>query len=107
MRKPTLLLSLILILSLLTACTPWPDLTGRWETSVDETLCATVLWLNGDGTFLHIQEGRTDEGTWTLKDDTLTLCTGDGGTFSYTLDQPTGRLSMENGLHLIRVEEPD
>ncbi|MBQ7849289.1 MAG: hypothetical protein IJ343_06150 [Clostridia bacterium] len=106
MRKLTLLLTLLLTLSLLNGCTPQPDLMGRWETSPEETLCATLLFLNGDRSFTHHQEGRNLVGTWGLHGNTLTL-THDGGAFTYTLDRENGRLDMGSGLHLYRQPDPD
>lgn len=106
MRKMTLLLILLLTLFILPGCTPQLDLTGRWETSPEETLCATILWLNGDSTFVHIQEGRTTEGTWVLGGDALTLTTS-SGSFTCTLDRSTGTLLTHDGLYLYRQPDPD
>lgn len=112
MRRFTLLFLLTLLLSLLTGCAPQPDLTGHWETAAGETLCPTALWLNIDGTFLHIQEGRTAEGTWTLKDTRLILTVtpvhelDSGSMFTYTLDKATGMLNTNDGLHLSRQPAP-
>ena len=106
MRKLTLFLTLLLTLSLLNGCVPKPDLMGRWETRPEETLCATLLFLNGDRSFTHHQEGRNLVGTWDLHGNTLTL-THDGGAFTYTLDRENGRLDMGSGLHLYRQPDPD
>lgn len=106
MRRMTLFAALLLTLFLLAGCTPAPDLAGRWESSPEETLCATVLFLDGDQRFTHLQEGRTTTGTWGLDGNTLTLTSG-GGSFTYTLDREDGRLDMGDGLHLCRQPDPD
>ncbi len=113
MRKIRMIFCLLLVVFLLTGCTPQPDLVGRWETSQGETLCVTLLWLNGDGSFYHQQEGRVTEGTWALKDDRLILTIppvhelDSGGMFAYTLDRETGSLNTIDGLHLHRQPGPD
>lgn len=113
MRKPILIVCLLLITTLLTSCTRQPDLVGRWETSTEETLCATVLWLDGDGSFTHLQEGRTVTGAWALKDDHVLLTIApmheldSGGMITLTLDRPTGTLLTPDGLRLHRQPAPD
>ena len=113
MRKTLTFVCLLLIVSLLTSCTRQPDLAGRWETAPEETLCATVLWLDGDGSFTHLQEGRTITGTWALKGDRLVLTitpmheADSGGMLTLTLNRPTGTLLTPDGLHLHRQPDPD
>lgn len=60
MRK---LLALLLLCVLLTGCSSLPDFEGKWVTSVEDTLCATVLVIEGSR-FTLIQEGRTSKGKW-------------------------------------------
>lgn len=113
MRRILLIFCLMLAAMLLVSCTPQPDLTGKWQTAPDDTLCATLLWLNGDGTFLHMQVGRTSEGTWALKDTRLTLTVtplhemDSGGAFFYTLDKAAGTLNSIDGLRLHHEPAPD
>ena len=106
MRKSIIMVGLLLTAFLITGCTRQPDLTGCWETSTDETLCATVLYLNGDHSFIHHQEGQSLVGTWGLHGDTLTL-SSDSGNFTYALDRENGRLDMGDNLHLYRQPDPD
>lgn len=106
MRKSLLTVVLTLFLCLLTGCSRQPDLAGRWETSTNETLCATVLWLNGDHTCTYLQEGRSLDGTWQLRRNALTL-TFPTGSVTLTLDRDRGRLDMGDGLFLYRQSDPD
>ena len=57
------LLVLLLLCALLTGCTAGPHLQGRWVTSSEDTLCATVLIIEGSR-FTLTQEGRTSTGYW-------------------------------------------
>lgn len=57
------LLALLLLCVLLTGCTVMPDIEGKWVTSPEDTLCATVLIIEGSR-FTLIQEGRTATGRW-------------------------------------------
>ncbi len=57
------LLALLLLCALLTGCAAKPDIEGKWVTSPEDTLCATVLIIEGDR-FTLIQEGRTSTGRW-------------------------------------------
>ena len=57
------LLALLLVCVLLTGCTVMPDIEGKWVTSLEDTLCATVLIIEGDR-FALIQAGRTATGRW-------------------------------------------
>lgn len=57
------LLALLLLCALLTGCAAKPDIEGKWVTSLEDTLCATVLIIEGDR-FTLIQEGRTSTGKW-------------------------------------------
>lgn len=106
MRRLALLFALLATLFLLTGCAPQPDLTGCWATAPEETLCATLLFLNGDRSFTHHQGGQNLVGTWGLNGDTLTLVS-DSGSIAYTLDRENGRLDMGGGLHLLRQPDPD
>ncbi len=60
MKKP---LALLLVCALLTGCNVKPDIEGKWVTSLEDTLCATVLIIEGDR-FTLIQAGRTSTGRW-------------------------------------------
>lgn len=53
-------------------------LGGRWETSSEETLCATILYLMFNGQYRLIAEGVTTEGVYRLEGDALTLTDSDG-----------------------------
>lgn len=57
------LLAVLLLCALLTGCAAKPDIEGKWVTSLEDTLCATVLMIEGDR-FTLIQEGRTSTGRW-------------------------------------------
>lgn len=113
MRRMSLIICLMLAAALLASCTPQPDLVGRWESSPDETLCATVLFLSSDGTFQRMQEGCIASGTWSLKDTRLTLTVppvhkmDSGSMFAYTLDKAAGALNTIDGLCLYRQPAPD
>ena len=49
-----------------------PDIEGKWVTSLEDTLCATVLIIEGDR-FTLIQEGRTSTGRWFYDVGTIAL----------------------------------
>lgn len=53
----------LLLCVLLTGCTVTPKLEGTWVTSHEETLCGTILMIEG-GHFTLITEGRTSSGYW-------------------------------------------
>ena len=57
------LLALLLLCALLTGCTVMPDIEGKWVTFPEDTLCSTVLIIEGDR-FTLIREGRTSTGRW-------------------------------------------
>ena len=57
------LLALLLLCALLTGCAAKPDIEGKWVTSLEDTLCATVLIIEGDR-FTLIQEGPISTGRW-------------------------------------------
>ena len=57
------LLIMLLLCVLLTGCTVAPKLEGKWVTSLEDTLCATVLIIEGDN-FTLVTEGRTCTGFW-------------------------------------------
>ena len=61
-------------------------LAGRWETSADETLCATVLHLMCNGQYRLISAGMTTEGLCRLDGNTLTLESSDGFIWACTWD---------------------
>lgn len=56
------LLVLLLLCALLTGCTAGLHLQGRWVTSSEDTLCATVLIIEGSR-FTLTQEGQTQTGS--------------------------------------------
>ena len=66
------LLALLLLCVLLTGCSAKPDIEGKWVTSVEDTLCATVLIIE-DGRFTLIQGGRTSTGRWFYDVGTIAL----------------------------------
>lgn len=66
------LLALLLVCVLLTGCTVMPDIEGKWVTSLEDTLCATVLIIEGDR-FTLIQAGRTSTGRWFYDAGTIAL----------------------------------
>lgn len=66
------LLALLLLCVLLTGCTVMPKLEGKWVTSLEDTLCATVLIIEGNN-FTLIQEGRTSTGYWVHDVGTIAL----------------------------------
>ena len=49
-----------------------PDIEGKWVTSPEDTLCATVLVIEGSR-FTLIQEGRTSTGQWFYDVGTIAL----------------------------------
>ena len=66
------LLALLLLCVLLTGCAAKPDIEGKWVTSLEDTLCATVLIIEGDR-FTLIQAGRTSNGRWFYDLGTIAL----------------------------------
>lgn len=104
MRRLMLLPVFLLTLCFLTGCTPRTDLYGCWVTSPEETLCSTVLYLDGDSQFTLIQEGVTTTGKWTLHGLYVTLNTDDQ--HSISLLYKVGALTM-GGLTLYRQPSPD
>ena len=111
-RLTAMLLTLVLLFTLsASAENAAPDPTGRWETSLNETLCATVLTLTPDCRFLMYSEGRATSGDWTLADDSLTLtthCDSLSGvtveplTAVYAFDASASVITIPGGLHLYR-----
>lgn len=93
------LLVLLLLCALLTGCAAKPDIEGKWVTSLEDTLCATVLIIEG-GRFTLIQEGQTqtgsivdDGGYIILRTDPLTP--GDSGSaWSAPYDLEAGTLLL-------------
>lgn len=67
-----LLMLLLLLCVLLTGCSAKPDIEGKWVTSAEDTLCATVLVIEG-GRFTLIQEGRTSTGLVVHDGDSIML----------------------------------
>ena len=57
------LLVLLLLCALLTGCAAEPHLQGRWVTSSEDTLCGTVLEIEGNR-FALTQEGQIYSGSW-------------------------------------------
>lgn len=57
------LLALLLLCVLLTGCAYFSKIEGTWVTSAEDTLCATVLVIEGSN-FTLTQEGRTSTGYW-------------------------------------------
>lgn len=53
----------LLLCALLTGCTRTPDMDGTWVTLHEETLCGTILVIEG-GRFTLTQGGRTASGYW-------------------------------------------
>ncbi|MBR3764608.1 MAG: hypothetical protein IKK57_08705 [Clostridia bacterium] len=81
MRRLTALLLLITMLCPLAAQAEGAiptGLAGRWETSAEETLCATMLYIMYNGQYRLISEGMTSEGVCRLEGDTLILESHDG-----------------------------
>ena len=81
MRRFTALLLLLALLCPLAARaegTIPTGLAGRWETSAEDTLCATMLYIMYNGQYRLISEGMTSEGICRLEGDTLTLESSDG-----------------------------
>lgn len=66
------LLALLLLCVLLTSCTVMPDIEGKWVTSPEDTLCATVLIIEGSR-FTLTQAGRTSTGQWVYDVGTIAL----------------------------------
>lgn len=89
MRRLTALLLLFTLLCPLAA--PAEEgaptfLGGRWETSTEETLCASILYLMYNGQYRLISQGMTTEGVYRLKGETLTLTGSDGHVTTCTCD---------------------
>lgn len=57
------LLALLLLCALLTGCSYFSNIEGTWVTSDENTLCGTVLVIEGSR-FTLTQEGRTTTGQW-------------------------------------------
>ena len=119
MRRLTAALMLLALLFSLTAfAEPASEpvlpvgLAGRWETSADETLCATVLLLMHNGQYRLISAGVTTEGVCTLDGDILTLDSGDGYAFVCIWDDtpsiPAERtITFDDGTRLYRCIDID
>lgn len=87
-------------------------LAGRWETSADETLCASLLYLMYNGQYRLISEGVTTEGMCQLDGDTLTLVSSDGYVTTFTWDStpttPTEQtITFGDGTRLYRCIDID
>ena len=87
-------------------------LAGRWETSADETLCASLLYLMHNGQYRWISGGVTTEGFCRLDGDTLTLKSNDGYVLSCTWDStpttPTEQtITLGDGTRLYRCIDID
>ena len=67
------LLALLLLCVLLTGCTYFAKIEGTWVTSLEDTLCATVLNIEGDN-FTLTQEGQTRTGYWVHDVGNIMLC---------------------------------
>ena len=93
------LLALVLLCAMLAGCTAGPHLQGRWVTSSEDTLCGTVLEIEGNR-FTLTQEGQTqtgsivdDGGYIILRTDPLTP--GDSGSaWSAPYDLEAGTLLL-------------
>ena len=108
----TLLFSLPILAETAAAPVLPAGLAGRWETSADETLCATVLLLMHNGQYRLISEGVTTEGVCTLDGDTLTLDSGGGYAsvcvWDDTPSTPTGQtITFSDGTRLYRCIDID
>ena len=107
MRRLTALLLLISLLCSLAAQaegTIPTGLAGRWETSAEETLCATMLYIMYNGQYRLISEGMTSEGICHLEGETLIFESSDGFvlTCTYTTAiSPNERfITFSDGLRL-------
>lgn len=107
MRRLTAILLLLMLLFAIPASADTPDdppfsPIGRWETRLEETLCATILHVLPNGVFQYVSEGVTTRGTWAQEDYVLYLDGDDGGTWEYTFDPTLNALALGDGLHLWR-----
>ncbi|MBQ2954671.1 MAG: hypothetical protein IJE07_14160 [Clostridia bacterium] len=107
MRRLTALLLLIALLCSLAAQAEGAiptGLAGRWETSAEETLCATMLYIMYNGQYRLISEGMTSEGICHLEGETLIFESSDGFvlTCTYTTAiSPNERfITFSDGLRL-------
>lgn len=118
MRRLAAIFMLLMLAFPLTACTrnTAPNLTGWWETSSEETLCATMLLLNPDNSYWLCSEGMRWKGTWALDGSTLTLqddlhlLTGtaiDASPLRYTVNEDMSVIDIGSGLHLYRKDNED
>lgn len=116
MRRTTAFFTLLTLLFTLTASSEMsaPNFIGRWQTSMEETLCSTLLTLTPTGHFYMTSEGVTYTGTWTQEGGELLLQgasrapympSADDVPFSvtYTYDSASGALDIGSGLHLYRT----
>lgn len=114
MRRMTAMLLMMCLFALtLTAETATPNVTGKWRTAGNETLCAAILLINPDGTFRQTTEGHTVTGVWSLSDSALTLTadrdflygvTVETLTAVYTFDEENTVITVPGGLHLYRAD---
>ena len=109
MRCLTAILLLLMLLLTVPASADTPDDPpfspfGRWETRLEETLCATILRVLPNGVFQFVSEGVTVRGTWTQEDYDLYLDGDQGGTWKYTFDPELNALVIDDNLHLWHPE---
>ena len=87
---------LVMLLFAVPASADTPDdppfsLVGRWETRLEETLCATILHVLPNGVFQHVSEGVTVRGTWTQEDyEAATILKPANATGSVMMTQADG-----------------
>lgn len=108
MRRFTALLLLLALLCPLAAQADRPGdppvfFPGRWETSIEETLCATALHMLENGEYMLISAGVTTRGTWTQEEYSLTLQSEDGAAITWVYDPEARAIATSCGLHLYSV----
>lgn len=108
MRRFTALLLLLALLCPLAAQADRPGdppvaFPGRWETSPEETLCATVLFMLENGEYMRISAGVTTRGTWTQEEYALTLLNEDAALLTWVYDPEARAIVTGDGLHLHRA----
>lgn len=109
MRRLTAVLLLFMLLFTVPASADTPDdppfsPIGRWETRLEETLCATILHVLPNGVFQYVSEGVTTRGTWAQEDYVLYLDVDEGSTWECTFDPMLNALDIGDNLHLWRPE---
>ena len=100
MRRLTAILLMLMMLLAVPASADTPDNppfspVGRWETRLEETMCATILYVLPNGVFQHVSEGVTVRGTWTQEDYDLYLDGDEGSTWKYTFDPELNALVID------------